>query len=69
MPKVCELSDFLWKRRISAREACLNGGRGLCLVVAADRVRGGVPVRGGGKLVGMDNTRCPVAALSGSWVL
>lgn len=64
MPKVCELSDSLWERRISAREACLNRGRGLCLVVAVDRVRGGVPVVGGaGKLVGMDSTRCPVAAL------
>lgn len=65
MPKVCELSDSLWQRGISAREACLNGGRGLCLEVAADRVRGGVPRGGGGaaKLVCMDNTRCPVAAL------
>lgn len=44
MPKVYGLSDSLWKRGFSAREACLNGGRGLCLVVAADRVRGGVSV-------------------------
>lgn len=64
MPEVCELSDSLWERGISAREACLNGGRGLCLLVAAGRVRGDVLGRcGTPKLVGMDNTRCPVAAL------
>lgn len=49
MPKVCEPSDSLWERGISAREACLNEGRGLCLVVAADRVRGGVGGRGRGR--------------------
>lgn len=48
---------------VSSREACLNGGRGLYLVVAADRVReGGVPVEEG-TLVGMDSSRCPATAL------
>lgn len=52
MPKDCELSDSLQKRGVSARVACLNGGRGLCLVVAAGRVReGGVPVEEVGLMV------------------
>lgn len=47
MPKVCELLDSLCERGVSAREACLNGGRELCLVEAAEGQEGGVPVKEG----------------------
>lgn len=68
MPRAYGLSGFLLEKGVFAREACLNGGRGICPVVAVHGVReGGVPVEK--RLVGMDSSRCPVAALWGSQAL
>lgn len=50
----CELCHAPCGRGLSVTEACLSGGRGLCLVVAVDRVQErGVPVEEG-RLVGME---------------
>lgn len=47
---------------VPASQACLNGGKGLWLLVAGDRSReGGVPGEEE-RLVDMGSWRCPVAA-------